>query len=197
MRIISLISLLAFFVFLGFACNKTETPDSGAVSSGSSPTESYKLLFAAVKSKNTDAIKNQVSGATKDLAVFAAEKQKSPVEKVYENGFTATTFADSLPEIRDERIDGNMGAIEVRNVKDATWEDLPYVKEETGWKLAVGDVFKGTFKSPGEGRAVIEQEAANAAGKGPQEVAPFSNSNLNVMSNSKMNSVKPMLAPKR
>lgn len=142
----------------GFACN-SETPGGGGADS---PTEAYKRLFAAVKAKDTEAIKKELTKKSVEFGAMAAARQNSPVEKLYENGFTATTFSPTLPEIRDERIKDDMGAVEVWNSKESKWEDLPFINEEGAWKLAVGDLFAGSFKSPGRGRDLREKEAANA-----------------------------------
>ena len=150
---------LSFFLTIGgigFACTSATTVG------GNTPTEAYKQLYAAVKAKNVEGIKRSFSKQTNDFAAMAAGRQNSPVEKIYENGFTATTFSETLPPIRDERIQGDMGAVEVWNSKESKWEDLPFVKEEGAWKLAVGEMFGGTYKSPGKGRDTIEKEAANA-----------------------------------
>ena len=40
---------------------------------------------------------------------------------------------------------------------------FPFVNEGGSWKLAIGEMFAGTFKSPGKGRDQKEKEAANAA----------------------------------
>jgi hypothetical protein len=175
MRILLLSSLLTLLTLLGFACGDAGKAP-GAAAGSDSPTESYKRLYSAVKSKNTDAIKQEMSKTTQEFAGSVAQRQNSPVEKVLENGFTATTFSESLPEIRDERVDGNNGAVEVWNSKESKWEDLPYVKEDTGWKLAVGELFKGSWKSPGTGRAAKEMEAANAMNGGPK-LGAMSNAN--------------------
>ena len=154
---------------LGLACGGSATNDS--------PTEAYKRLFAAVKAKNTEAIRNEMTKNTQEFAIAAGERQKNPIEKVFENGFTSTTFAQTLPEIRDERVAGNMGAIEVWNAKDRIWEDLPYMIEDGVWKLAVGELFGGSYTSPGKGRAAREKEAANSM---PNIVPqPVLNSNTN------------------
>ena len=156
MRSLFVTGLLTIFLAITLACG-------GLVSGGSSnsPTEAYKALYAAVKSKDTEKIKAVMSKKSQDFAEMVAGRQNSPVEKVYENGFTATTFSDTLPEIRDERINGQWGAVEVWNSKDKRWEDLGFVNEDGSWKLAIGEMFGGTFQSPGKGRAVKEQEAAN------------------------------------
>ena len=116
-----------------------------------------------------------------------------PLEKVYENGFTATTFADSLPEIREERIKDDMAAIEVWNEKDKVWEDLALVYEDGGWKFAFGDLFAGSYKSPGKGRAQLEREAANAMGNNMIEIKPAMNANM--MKPPPANSVNPVPRP--
>jgi hypothetical protein len=180
MRIFLVTLLLAVLGLMGLACGDAQ--NSAVSPGGDSPTNSYKQLYAAVKSKNLDAIKQQMSKNSLDFATAVSQQQKTPIEKVFENGFTATTFSEKLPEIRDERIDGTNGAVEVWNSKESRWEDLPFVKEDSGWKLAVGDLFKGNWKSPGKGRATREMEAANAVNGGAQMV-PIPNSNTASNSN--------------
>src|SRR5437870_1349015 len=112
-------SIILSFISLAFACGGT----GGSIfSRPDSPTEAYKRLYAAVKSKDTEAIKQQLTKKTIDFAAFAAQKNNTPINKVFENGFTATTFSDTLPTIRDERVNENMGAVEVWNSKDSRWE---------------------------------------------------------------------------
>jgi hypothetical protein len=149
-----------------------------AVGGASSPTEAYKQLYAAVKSKDTDAIRATMTKRTIDFAQSVSERNKTPIEKVFENGFTATTFAESLPEIRDERVKGDMGNVEVWNAKDNRWEDLPFILEDGGWKLAIGDIFANTFVSPGRGRAAKEAEAANIISNTMIEMQTNANGNF-------------------
>lgn len=247
MRSLLLTAVLTALLASMFACGDTGT-GSGSGGDGAmsgSPTEAYKELYAAVKSKDTAKIKAAMSKNTQAFAEMVASRQNSPIEKVFENGFTATTFADSLPQIRDERIDGDYGAIEVRNAKDNKWEDLGFIREATvsfqvggnakavaveatkdmrslkvtetgdglqaegvipysdatnlqsrlaevgasiqihdnGWKLAIGEMFGGTFKSPGVGRATKEQEAANLLSP---NLVPVNAGNTNLNGNVKM-----------
>ncbi|MFN0277307.1 MAG: hypothetical protein ACKVRN_01765 [Pyrinomonadaceae bacterium] len=149
--------MTTFLLVIGFVFACTETPSGGAT-----PTEAYKMLYAAVKSKNTEAIKKLLTKKTVEFGAMASQRNNTPIEKVYENGFSATTFSETLPTMRDERVNGDMGALEVWNSKDSKWEDLGFIKEDGAWKLAVGDVFAGTYKSPGPGLDLREKEAANA-----------------------------------
>jgi len=218
MRNILILSLALALAAVAMACGTS--PSGGA----GSPTEAYKTFYAAVKSKNTDSIKAEMSQKTRAFAEAAAQRQGITIEKMLENGLTATTFAETLPEIRNERVNGDMGSVEVWNAKDRLWEDLPFVLEasvsfnasgdskgialeliknlpglkvtessdsvnvegmvllsqgedlrnklsEVGvavnltpglWKFGMGELFTGSFKSPGKGRAMKEREAANA-----------------------------------
>ena len=169
-RIISAIITISF-ILLAFACSGQT--DSGG---GSSPTDAYKRLFAAVKSKDTEAIKKLLTKKSLDLGVMQSQRNKKSLDQVYENGFTATTFSETLPNIRDERVNGDMGAVEVWNSKESKWEDLPFIKEGGGWKLAIGDLFAGSFISPGDGRDFLEKQAANAVSN-TAIVIPNTNSN--------------------
>ena len=140
MRSLYYTALLTALLALVLSCGDTTSGGPGA-----SPTEAYKALYAAVKSKDTERIKATMSKKTHAFAEMVAGRQNQPIEKVFENGFTATTFSESLPEIRDERVSGEYGAVEVWNAKDKRWEDLGFVLEDGAWKLAIGEMFGGTF----------------------------------------------------
>lgn len=181
--------MLFVLTLLSFACEK-----KAEAVKAQTPTEAYKSLYAAVKSKNADAVKQFASVNTQGLAEFMAAQQKQPVEKIYENGFTATTFSPTLPEIRDERIKDNFGALEVFNAKDNRWEDLPFVFEDGGWKLAVGDVFKNTYKSPGEGQAEFERRASGNDNTMMMQMNSNTSANSSV---NKMNAMPPVNKAKK
>ncbi len=181
MRTLLFTTLLTGLLIFTLTCGDTQsTPGTNG-----SPTEAYKQLYAAVKSKQTEKIKATMSKKTHAFAEMAAGRQNAPIEKVFENGLTATTFAESLPEIRDERVNGEWGAVEVWNAKDKKWEDLGFVLEDGGWKLAIGEMFGGSFQSPGKGRAIKEQEAANLMSNnlipGPTPANANANGNVQVI----------------
>jgi hypothetical protein len=180
--ILGIISIASAAVLI--SCNNGVGTQS-ATSGEDSPTGAYKRLYAAVKAKNNDAIKGLMTKKSIEFAQMAAGQQNKPLEKVLENGFTGTTFSPELPQIRDERVNGEMGAVEVYNSRDKRWEDLPFVREDGQWKLAIGEMFAGTYKSPGKGQSEKEREAANAAGN---NMIP-----MNVNGNVNMNAVKPIV----
>lgn len=156
-----LFSFLALVALAGFfACGAEKA-------SNDTPTDAYKRLFAAVKSKDIEAIKKEFTRKTIEFGATSAQRYGTQPEKMYENGFSATTFAASLPEIRDERVKDKMGAVEVWNSQESKWEDLPFMLEDGRWKLAMGEQFAGIYKLPSKGRDLREKEAANAVGNGP------------------------------
>jgi hypothetical protein len=173
--------LITVFAAFSMACQNQSSSNSAASAppkgeGGKTPTDAYVKLYTAVKSKQTDAIKAVMSEKSLGFARSVSQRQNQPLEKVLENGFTATTFAESMPEIRDERVKGDSGAVEVYNAIDSRWEDLPFVKEDGSWRLAIGNQFAGTFESPGKGRAQLESEAAGEKII-PIKPAAMSNSN--------------------
>jgi hypothetical protein len=171
--------LLTTVALFAVACAK-QTAESGNVASNNanaaitnsnrapvqtvvakSPSEAYKLLFAAVKAKDSETIKQLMSKSSLGFAEFNANNQKITLEKSLENGLVAPVLSPTLTEIRDERIKDNFGAIEVYNAQTKSFEDLPFVLEDGSWKVAVGDIFQDTYKSPGKGRAQIERDSSN------------------------------------
>lgn len=150
--------------FLAISCQQAESKIEPGIAS--SPTEAYKMLYTAVKSKDTEKIKLMMSKTSISFAEGVSQQQNKPVAEIFMNGFTATTFAEQMPEIRDERIKDNYGKVEVFSQKDNRWEDIAFVNEDGGWKLAVGDLFAGTFQEPGKSQSQTEKENANASGEG-------------------------------
>jgi hypothetical protein len=206
MNKVLIITLSLFFALTAVSCSQQQAKqdaNSGNstapvnVGGAQTPTDAYIMLYTAVKAKQTDAIKKMMSQKTIGFAEGVAGQQKKPVEQVFENGFTATTFAPQMPQMRDERVKENMGALEVWNEKDKKWEDLPFIKEDDGWKLAIGDIFAGTYEKPAKGQAQIEAEASNT-----NKMIPYGNGNIdfnkmNPTVNSNVEVKKPMQVPKK
>jgi hypothetical protein len=163
--------LLLILAFAAVSCQTQQAGNSNAIQQqakptvkAQSPTEAYQMLYAAVKAKDSETIKQLMSKGSLGLAGMQASQQKKSLEQVLENGLVAPTLAPSITEIREERIKDNFGRIEVKNAQENRWEDLPFVLEDGGWKLAVGDLFAGTFDPKNtlpKGKAQTETEASN------------------------------------
>jgi hypothetical protein len=115
------LSLLAILAACGNNPDTAKAPECSAA--GDTPTAAYKRLYAAVKSKDTEAIKAEMTANTLLFAEGVSSKNNTPINKVFENGFTGSTFSPALPDMRDERINCNMGALEVWNPQGQVWDD--------------------------------------------------------------------------
>lgn len=147
--------LKILFLIVGFTV--LSACQSGASKTGAL-VEAYKNLYDAVKSKDTEKIKANMSKDTLGFVSSVGEMQKKTPEEMLKNGLIQSTRAEKLPPTRNERIKENMGALEVQD-PNGNWEDVPFVLEDGRWKLAVGDLFKGTYKKPAPSQA--ETEANN------------------------------------
>ena len=206
-KVFALAALFTLSVLI-MACPGNQGANNG--SNSSAPTsgasgevvDAYKKLFEAVKSKDTERIRQVMSKNSLELANFQSSRTNKPIEEVLKNGFTATTFAESMPEIRDERIKDNFGAVEVWNGQDKRWEDVPFIKEDGAWKLAIGDLFRGTYVKPGENQSTKEQIEANTKTNNlvpanvPSNVNPTTNKATNMNANVNTVMVQPIV-PKR
>lgn len=142
----ALACLLAGALLFGSACK----------SSSGTPTESYKSLFAAVKRKDSEGIKRLLSKSTIEFIKGTSAMQKKTFEEGIANGLTESAMGAALPEICNERIEGQWAALEVKPA-NGKWEDLPFVLEDGTWKLAVGDIFQGTYKVTSKPKCIPEQ----------------------------------------
>jgi hypothetical protein len=159
MQRIFLLSGLLVLICLAFSCG---SKPSAAVANGDNPTEAYKRLYAAVKAGDPNAIRAEMTAKTAQFAADTAKQMGKTADEQVMHGMTATTYSETVPELRDERVKDNMGAVEVWNSKESRWEDLPFMIEDGKWKFAMGEAFKGIYHSPGRGRDEIEKDAANA-----------------------------------
>lgn len=100
-----------------------------------SPTEVLKTLNEASKTKDVEAIKNSVSKGTLGLIEEAAKAQNTTADELLkkENG---APFKE-LPEMRNEKIEGDTATLELKNATTGEWEAVPFVKEDGAWRLAL------------------------------------------------------------
>jgi len=124
-RILTLALVCALF-FIG--CNsvgiKTRTP-----------TETLKALNEASKKKDSAAIKKLLSKGTLVLLENAALAANTNSDELLKKEDGAP-FQD-LPEIRGEKIEGDTATVTVKNEVTSGDENIPLVKEDGEWKVAL------------------------------------------------------------
>lgn len=119
--------IIALCVFLFIDCS--------AARQTKSPTEVMRALNEASKTKDVAAVKNSVSKGTLVLIGEAAKAQNLSVDEILKKD-DGSPFKE-LPEIRNEKIEGDAATIEMQNATTKDWEIVPFVKEDGNWKLAL------------------------------------------------------------
>ncbi len=119
--------IFAFCVLALAACKTAESTDS--------PTVTLKNFVEASKTKNIETIKKLLSKSTMDLFEKTAAAQNTTVDKVLVNDNAAPL--KEMPEIRNEKIEGDTATVEVGNKITGGYETIPFVKEDGVWKIAL------------------------------------------------------------
>jgi hypothetical protein len=96
-----------------------------------SPTETLKALNAAGKKKDTAAVKGYFSQASLALFEEEARAQNKTVDE-----FLSEREYEELPEIQNEKIEGDRATIEIKDPKTGAVERIPLIKENNQWKIA-------------------------------------------------------------
>jgi outer membrane biogenesis lipoprotein LolB len=121
-------TIVAFISLLIVGCSGAAT-----VSSVVSPTDTLKNFIEASKKKDVAAIKKTLSKGSLELAEESAKKQNITVDELFSRDNTA--MPGEIPEIRNERIEGDAASVEVKDLTDG-YDTIPFVKEEGAWKIA-------------------------------------------------------------
>lgn len=178
MRSLLALFILTFSIALTGCGGSTEKAERGEMPIGNAatPTEAYKMLFSAVKSKDPEKIKMMLSSSTMKFAEARAKQVNQDVNEIVRNGFSAPTMGEKLPQMRDEQVKDNFGMVEVYNSKEKRWEMAQFINENGGWKLAVGDVIAGTWQQPGKSQSTRDMENSNT---NPPQMVPGANVDWN------------------
>ena len=129
-----IVVLCAIFVF---GCSSLRQPQA------KSPTEVMKALNEASKTKDVTGIKNSISKGTLSLIEESAKAQNITVDEALKKD-NGAPFKD-LPEMRNEKIEGDTATVELKNATTNDWETVPFVKEDGVWRLAL-DKYLEDFK---------------------------------------------------
>jgi hypothetical protein len=111
--------VLLFLALSGAACGKKSTP-----------TETFKAFYEAAKKKDAAGIKKTLSKGL--LSKLEDEAKKS--NKSFDEHLVNVNLPDTLPETRNEKIDGDKATLEIKGRGDA-WRPTNFVKEDGEWKL--------------------------------------------------------------
>ena len=101
----------------------------------STPTELFKNFYTAAKDKDAAGLKSMLSRASLAYAENEAKKNGQTLDD-YLAG-QGQHFPPSMPEIRNEKVEGDRATLEFRREGAANWSTARFVKEDGEWKVAL------------------------------------------------------------
>lgn len=121
------------------ATEKTEEKKEETTSAKSdSPTAAIKAFVEAAKAEDEDALKNTMSEkSVKMIDLMTSASGKTFIETL--SADDKDEEFKELPEMRNEKIDGDKATLEVKGKNDKEWDTIPFVKEDGSWKIALLD----------------------------------------------------------
>jgi len=113
--------------------------------SGSSPTATFKKFFEATKKADPAAIRKTLSRGSLEMFDKVAKEQNKTTDEMLKE-VHKDAKSESMPETRNEKIDGDSATLEVKNEKTGKWDSLPFVKENGEWKIAFDKFVENMLK---------------------------------------------------
>ncbi len=138
-----------------------ETPNASM-----SPTETIMAFNKATKSKNAERIKTFLSKGSMQMIEKSAKEQNKTIESLLTDGEDAVE--DKKPDIRNEKISGDTAVVEVKNQVLGNYDEMPFVKEDGIWKIALDKFMEDMMKK------INESQKGPAFGEVPQKQEPAS-----------------------
>jgi hypothetical protein len=134
-----LIVLLAVTLVACGGKNASTPTDSGkkdsALITASTPTNAFKSFYEAAKTKDVATLKKLLA---KDSLSKMEDKAKQANKSLddYIGEQTQSGIPPSMPETRNEKIDGDKATIEFKGPGGETdWRTVPFAKEDGEWKV--------------------------------------------------------------
>lgn len=122
-----------------------------------SPTEVFKSQNEARKNKDAATMKQNLSRASLALIEEAAKRDNMPVDDwlvVEEEGVDQVDTFES----RNEKITGDTATIEISLTGTNDWAEMPFVKEDGRWKIAMDKYLANVEKEFEENTEPTEEE---------------------------------------
>ncbi len=101
------------------------------------PKEVIKTLFSALGNDDTETVKGTLSNRTIELIKTASNYQSTTFEEVLK--MFRTQYSD-LPKTRNQKINGDIAFIDVKNINTGEFEVFVFIKEDNFWKLAIDHI---------------------------------------------------------
>lgn len=122
-------TIVALAAFFSFGCGAVATQKTPT------PTDILKSFVEASKNKDIETVKKSLSKGTLGIIEESAKAKNTTVDELLKKD-TGIPVKE-LPETRNEKIKGDTGSVEVKNIISGEFDTIPFVKEDGGWKIAL------------------------------------------------------------
>ena len=112
---------------------------------GSTPTKTFKNFFEASKKKDPAAMKKTLSKGSLEMFDKIAKEQNKMTDDMLKD-VDKDGKKEAMPETRNEKITGETATLEIKNEKTGKWDSLPFVKEDSEWKIAFDKFIENMMK---------------------------------------------------
>jgi hypothetical protein len=102
-----------------------------------SPTQTMRTFVEASMKKDVDGVKNSLSSGSLKMMEGLAKMQGKTLDQTIKEGDAGENEYKEVPEMRNEKIEGDTATLEVKNVKTGEWDTLYFVRETDEWKIAL------------------------------------------------------------
>lgn len=105
----------------------------------STPTNAFKVFYETSKNKDVAGFKRTLSKDTLALLETQAKVENKTLDAALAEQFEKMEVPATLPESRNEKIEGDKATLEVKDDKTGQWEPFKFVKENNEWKAQLGE----------------------------------------------------------
>ncbi len=100
----------------------------------STPTELFKNFYTAARDKDVAGLKSMMSRAALADTEREAKKRGQSLDDFL--AAQGQYFPPNMPEIRNEKVEGDKATLEFRREGAANWSTAWFVKEDGEWKVS-------------------------------------------------------------
>jgi hypothetical protein len=159
------ISLVVFIACAFAGCSQLKS-----LLQSNSPTQTMKNFVEASQKRDIEGMKKSLSSGSLKMFEGLAKMQNKTLDEMMKEGKVSGSEFERMPEMRNEKIEGDTATLEVKNEKTSEWETIYFVKENDEWKLAfdksIEEMIKkslGDWKMPnfGNSNSSTDDEPSN------------------------------------
>jgi hypothetical protein len=110
------------------------------------PTDTFRKMIEASKAKDIEGVKKVFSKGTIATMEKVAQSQHTTLDEVLMSDLEKPDRDNTMPETRNEKIDGENATLDVRDAKSGQWGTFYFVREDGEWKLALDRMMENARK---------------------------------------------------